>query len=959
MKSIVNNFIVKNVVVALFFLVSLFCYTISLAQVSYASESSYGLRKLNPTYSGSAIQIRRACDNATLNIGFNTCGQLDTTAMKNFVFQSTPPLSALISVSAAAFSLRKLVCGYEGYAIQVRRSSDNATQNIGFTASGELDTVSLKTFIGINNGFISKWYDQSGNVNDASQTTITNQPELVVAGVINRRNGLPAAIFTTSLASYLIIPYSSSIDVSTASTTNVVFTKTGAPTIDATIFTQASPGHILLSLSWNNGGGTGVPLSIGYYPQTIAAWQFAALPTDVITGSNNIITGTILSGAGNTSSLNLYENGSLMSSVSNKATLPSPATQGYYIGKRWDVANYAPMDLQELIVFKKVLSTTDRQFLEWNQSQYYNIIGPAVTALPNGYDNAYISVWYDQSGNGKDALQTAKTNQPKIMNAGVFYKQSNLPAVYFANQSSSYLTSGLTGVQATTSGNIATVNGVFQSNNVSNSLISNGGGPAYANRFNIHAGWVNGITYFDIGNYNIGGRLSGGLTWTSHSIGTFMRNGAIGNIWKNGLAALTSTALSTAVTSANNLTIGGNPTYPVYMTGYISELSIFSSALNTTRRTLLETNESAFYNLAISNSKYTPPTSSSYNLYVNGIGYTSPTDSIAGTRITAGMGFNSQGVTLTDYLRDAGDYLTAGMNCPLSTISSANLPPTVMLRWANDWFINKTDVGNNDGLTTIFFDFSDYGIPLSVIPGIASNYVLLYRNSSIGTFSIVPTTTVTAAGDRVYFLVNTTYIPSNYYYTIGTSNLTDSPLPIELLNFNATINNDIVYITWITATELNNDYFTIEKSKDGISFENLSIIDGAGNSTSFIHYSDIDYKPYNGISYYRLKQTDFDGAFSYSDLVAVNCSLSKDTGITVFPNPTDGNMDLSITGLCDPEIFVTIKDAIGKEIFSEPLINKNNECTYIINSKNKLTKGIYLVTVSVKNKDYSQKLIVN
>lgn len=101
--------------------------------------------------------------------------------------------------AAAAYSLRKLRTAYTGSAIRVRRSNDNAEQDIGFDGSGNLDTSSLSTFVGANNGFVTIWYDQSGNANDATQTTAANQPKIYDSstGVV-LDNGKPAVKFDGS-----------------------------------------------------------------------------------------------------------------------------------------------------------------------------------------------------------------------------------------------------------------------------------------------------------------------------------------------------------------------------------------------------------------------------------------------------------------------------------------------------------------------------------------------------------------------------------------------------------------------------------------------------------------------------------------------------------------------------------------------------------------------------------------
>jgi hypothetical protein len=93
--------------------------------------------------------------------------------------------------AAAAYSLRKLDKDYTGSAIRVRRSNDNTEQDIGFTSSGDLDTASLKTFVGANSGFVTTWYDQSGNARNATQTTAANQLTIITSGTVLRRGSRP------------------------------------------------------------------------------------------------------------------------------------------------------------------------------------------------------------------------------------------------------------------------------------------------------------------------------------------------------------------------------------------------------------------------------------------------------------------------------------------------------------------------------------------------------------------------------------------------------------------------------------------------------------------------------------------------------------------------------------------------------------------------------------------------
>jgi hypothetical protein len=90
-----------------------------------------------------------------------------------------------------AYSVRLLRSAYTGSAIRVRRSSDNTEQDIGFDVSGNLDESALTTFVGANNGFVTTWYDQSGNARNATQSTAINQPQIVSNGTVLKRNSQP------------------------------------------------------------------------------------------------------------------------------------------------------------------------------------------------------------------------------------------------------------------------------------------------------------------------------------------------------------------------------------------------------------------------------------------------------------------------------------------------------------------------------------------------------------------------------------------------------------------------------------------------------------------------------------------------------------------------------------------------------------------------------------------------
>ncbi|HXU25648.1 MAG TPA: T9SS type A sorting domain-containing protein [Bacteroidia bacterium] len=181
-----------------------------------------------------------------------------------------------------------------------------------------------------------------------------------------------------------------------------------------------------------------------------------------------------------------------------------------------------------------------------------------------------------------------------------------------------------------------------------------------------------------------------------------------------------------------------------------------------------------------------------------------------------------------------------------------------------------------------------------------------------------------------------------------------TPLPIELLYFNAKSATTEVNLSWGTITETNNNYFTIEKSKDGINFDVLRDLKTEaknGNSTTALNYKMVDEKPYEGISYYRLKQTDFNGKYKYYDMKQVN--VSAKTFVSVYPNPAVSDVLIN-TSEDYAGADVKIMDALGREVISEK-ISATNLTT--INTTT-LLSGVYYVLISNEGAGLSKTKIM-
>lgn len=128
------------------------------------------------------------------------------------------------SGAAGAYSLRKLRTAYTGSAIRVRRSNDNTEQDIGFDGDGNLDESALTTFVGANSGFVTTWYDQSGNGRNATQTTSGNQPRIVNSGTVDKVNSKPSIFFNRTNNNWLNTAFSFSSAVSIFNVLNVTGT---------------------------------------------------------------------------------------------------------------------------------------------------------------------------------------------------------------------------------------------------------------------------------------------------------------------------------------------------------------------------------------------------------------------------------------------------------------------------------------------------------------------------------------------------------------------------------------------------------------------------------------------------------------------------------------------------------------------------------------------------------------
>ena len=173
----------------------------------------------------------------------------------------------------------------------------------------------------------------------------------------------------------------------------------------------------------------------------------------------------------------------------------------------------------------------------------------------------------------------------------------------------------------------------------------------------------------------------------------------------------------------------------------------------------------------------------------------------------------------------------------------------------------------------------------------------------------------------------------------GPAVIQDGTLPIELASFEAKLEGNNVRISWTTAAEINNDFFTIERSVNGKDWEVLGEVPGAGNSNTENDYSFIDYDPVPGMSYYRLKQTDFDGQFEYFDPAVVR--YEPDNLFRMFPNPATVKLQVTTSSdLTNAEIIVRSMNGAAQHIEAE--ITEHQAKVDV----STLTEGIYILEIA-------------
>jgi len=249
-----------------------------------------------------------------------------------------------------------------------------------------------------------------------------------------------------------------------------------------------------------------------------------------------------------------------------------------------------------------------------------------------------------------------------------------------------------------------------------------------------------------------------------------------------------------------------------------------------------------------------------------------------------------------------------------------------------DWAVNRTwTVSQSSGGTTTVTVIPQWNNTTDLASGHhfdLTDAFLAYRDINItNAWTDQSGTNITGQiSAPVYNLTSSSLnMTSGNIYNFSVGGGVSSPLPVTLLNFSVKyVNNNDVNLSWSTASEMNNDYFGIERSADGDAWQNIGQVQGNGNSQVIVNYSATDnlqgVVP-SGTIYYRLKQVDFNGKYQYSDIRTVNLAEGN-ISMEIYPIPVSDVLNIDFEGGNSGNAMLNVINILGKTLYTEHIENK-------------------------------------
>lgn len=181
-------------------------------------------------------------------------------------------------------------------------------------------------------------------------------------------------------------------------------------------------------------------------------------------------------------------------------------------------------------------------------------------------------------------------------------------------------------------------------------------------------------------------------------------------------------------------------------------------------------------------------------------------------------------------------------------------------------------------------------------------------------------------------------------------------LPVDFRTIDAKRDGNIVEIKWSTNSEIESDYFIVQRSNNAKDFVDVIQAIAEGTSQTIQYYNAEDYDPYDGVSYYRITQVDIHSTPFHSQNIRVD--FQKEPEIAVYPNPTSGPINLHMKVNAGDEVMIMVRDVFGKDHYSTVVITSDNDEVFAIDPDQKIAPGMYVVVATSHDYVYEKKIVV-
>ncbi len=562
----------------------------------------------------------------------------------------------------------------------------------------------------------------------------------------------------------------------------------------------------------------------------------------------------------------------------------------------------------------------------------------------NQADGTAVTLWPDTSGNGLSAnanTPLTATNQPTFNSNAV---NSVFPSVGFDGGDLLNLgNTDLDFIPQTDAWSFFIAYNVNIGN--SGTFLSKARNPSGSRQYHYftNANQLDGVAG---GSSNNGSSTTATGAWTVAS--TIIEANATGfNSYLNSSSEISNGGVGTATLATTDVLIGARrinastSTFAQELTGEISEIAMYCQAVNEAQRIIIENYLSAKYdNSLTANDIYDEDDNGNgdYDFEVAGIGQASD-----GSFQKDSKGQGLVRMSLPNDI-DNNEFLIWGHDgTPMSEVNFTDVDGTIIeARLNRVWRLSEVDnTGSavNIGTVRLTFDVSD--LPAGLLG--SDLRLLITRDDNLFIDNDVTPQAGSYNIDNQLITFSSVNFQDGDRFTLGTVNNSRSPLPIELISFDAFAEKENVVLNWVTTREVNNDYYTIERSENSFSWEEIGNTPADLSESEVKEYFYLDQNPYTGINYYRLKQTDLDGKFTYSKIRFVKFNKEISSQLSIFPNPNSGEFRIINEG--SNIEFLKMYDMLGNEILIQSELSGNNALIKADNVK----KGIYLLRINQKS----------